>query len=43
MNVIEARKMKMPLHSLRDGRVEEILVRPADAINAKDLVLIFSK
>ena len=36
---IEAMKMETVLHADRDGTVEEVLIKPADQIDAKDLLV----
>ncbi len=38
---IEAMKMETALHAERDGTVAELLVRPGDQIDAKDLLIVF--
>ncbi len=38
---IEAMKMETALHAERDGKIAEVLVRPGDQIDAKDLLVIF--
>ncbi|MBX3532214.1 MAG: pyruvate carboxylase, partial [Rhizobiaceae bacterium] len=38
---IEAMKMETVLHAERDGTVAEVLVRPGDQIDAKDLLVVF--
>jgi pyruvate carboxylase len=39
---IEAMKMETALHSERDGTIDEILVRPGEQIDAKDLLIRFA-
>src|SRR5690606_36189096 len=38
---IEAMKMETVLHAERDGTIAEILVRPGDQIDAKDLLGVY--
>jgi pyruvate carboxylase len=38
---IEAMKMETVLHAERDGTIAEILVRPGDQIDAKDLLVVY--
>ena len=38
---IEAMKMETALHADRDGKIAEVLVKPGDQIDAKDLLLRF--
>ncbi len=38
---IEAMKMETVLHAERDGTVAEVLVRPGDQIDAKDLLIVY--
>ena len=38
---IEAMKMETVLHAERDGTVAEVLVRPGDQIDAKDLLVVY--
>ena len=38
---IEAMKMETALHAERDGTVAEVLVRPGEQIDAKDLLIVF--
>ncbi|MDP3896130.1 MAG: pyruvate carboxylase, partial [Mesorhizobium sp.] len=38
---IEAMKMETALHAERDGTVAEVLVKPGDQIDAKDLLVVF--
>ena len=38
---IEAMKMETALHAERDGAIAEVLVRPGDQIDAKDLLIVF--
>jgi len=39
---IEAMKMETALHAERDGKVAEVLVKPGDQIDAKDLLVGFA-
>jgi len=39
---IEAMKMETALHAEKDATIAEILVRPAEQIDTKDLLLVFS-
>ena len=39
---IEAMKMETALHAERDGAIAEVLVRPGDQIDAKDLLIVFA-
>jgi pyruvate carboxylase len=39
---IEAMKMETVLHAERDGTIAEVLVRPGDQIDAKDLLVVYS-
>ncbi|CTQ56830.1 2-oxoglutarate carboxylase small subunit [Roseibium album] len=38
---IEAMKMETALHAERDGKVQEVLVKPGAQIDAKDLLVVF--
>ena len=38
---IEAMKMETALHAERDGTIAEVLVRPGEQIDAKDLLVVF--
>jgi pyruvate carboxylase len=38
---IEAMKMETALHADRDGTIAEVLVRPGDQIDAKDLLVAY--
>ncbi|NTB96048.1 biotin/lipoyl-binding protein, partial [Agrobacterium tumefaciens] len=38
---IEAMKMETALHAERDGKIAEVLVRPGDQIDAKDLLVAY--
>jgi len=40
---IEAMKMETALHAERDGKVAEVLVRPGDQIDAKDLLISYAE
>jgi pyruvate carboxylase len=40
---IEAMKMETALHAERDGKVAEVLVRPGDQIDAKDLLIAYAE
>jgi pyruvate carboxylase len=39
---IEAMKMETALHAERDGEISEVLVRPGDQVDAKDLLLVYA-
>ncbi|MGP4689229.1 biotin/lipoyl-containing protein, partial [Agrobacterium pusense] len=39
---IEAMKMETALHAERDGKIAEVLVRPGDQIDGRDLLLHFA-
>jgi pyruvate carboxylase len=39
---IEAMKMETAIHAEHDGKVEELLVKPGDQIDAKDLLVVFA-
>ncbi len=39
---IEAMKMETALHAERDGTIAEVLVKAGDAIDAKDLLIVFA-
>ncbi|MFN6984773.1 MAG: pyruvate carboxylase, partial [Rhizobium oryzihabitans] len=40
---IEAMKMETALHAERDGKIAEVLVRPGDQIDAKDLLISYAE
>ncbi|WP_332303704.1 pyruvate carboxylase [Rhizobium sp. GR12] len=40
---IEAMKMETALHAERDGKVAEVLVKPGDQIDAKDLLIAYAE
>ncbi|MDH7803044.1 pyruvate carboxylase [Rhizobium sp. AN70] len=40
---IEAMKMETALHAERDGKIAEVLVRPGDQIDAKDLLIAYAE
>ncbi|CUX24461.1 MULTISPECIES: pyruvate carboxylase [Agrobacterium] len=40
---IEAMKMETALHAERDGKIAEVLVRPGDQIDAKDLLIAYGE
>ncbi len=40
---IEAMKMETALHAERDGKIAEVLVRPSDQIDAKDLLVVYAE
>ncbi|MGN6447676.1 MAG: biotin/lipoyl-containing protein, partial [Brucella intermedia] len=39
---IEAMKMETAIHAERDGTIAEVLVRPGEQIDAKDLLVVYS-
>jgi pyruvate carboxylase len=40
---IEAMKMEPALHAERDGEIAELLVKPGDQIDAKDLLVVYAE
>jgi len=40
---IEAMKMETALRAERDGSIAEVLVRPGEQIDAKDLLIVFGE
>jgi pyruvate carboxylase len=40
---IEAMKMETALHAERDGEIAELLVKPGDQIDAKDLLVVYAE
>ena len=40
---IEAMKMETAIHAERDGTIAEVLVRPGEQIDAKDLLVVYSE
>ncbi len=40
---IEAMKMETAIHAERDGVIAEVLVRPGEQIDAKDLLVVYSE
>lgn len=40
---IEAMKMETAIHAERDGTIAEVLVRPGEQIDAKDLLIVYAE